>query len=79
MQKERGGKIDPHSPFLFSWGFSSHSRIFHSYGDVTIADEGLKNLTFARHSWLLSSEGSLVCHTDCDTGHPFVMIISEGP
>ena len=22
---------------LFVWGFSSHSRMFHSYGDVTIA------------------------------------------
>ena len=25
---------------LFVWGFSSHSRIFHSYGDVTITGEG---------------------------------------
>ena len=33
---------------------------FHSYGDVTIAGEGLQILTYARHSWTLSSEGSLV-------------------
>ena len=26
---------------LFVWVFSSHSRIFHSYGDVIIAGEGL--------------------------------------
>ena len=36
-------------------------------------------LTFARHSWPLSSEGSLECHTYCDTGHPFIMVISEDP
>ena len=43
-------------------------RIFHSYGDVTITGEGLQ-----------SSEGSLACHTNCDTGHPFIMVISEDP
>ena len=52
---------------------------FHSYGDVTIAGEGLQILTNARHSWQLSSEGSLTCHTYCDTGLPFVMVISEDP
>ena len=38
-------------------------------------------LTFARHSciWPLSSEGLLVCHTYCDTGHPFIMVISVDP
>ena len=40
----------------------SHSRIFHSYGDVTITTEGLLILTYTRHSWQLSSEGSLACH-----------------
>ena len=30
-------------------------------------------------SWPLSSEGSLTCHTHCDTGLPFIMIISEDP
>ena len=34
---------------------SSHSRMFHSYGDVTIAGEGLQIFTYARHSWTLSS------------------------
>ena len=60
---------------LFVWGFSSHSWIFHSYKDVTIADEGLQILTKARP---LSSEGSFVCHT-CDTGHPFILFILEDP
>ena len=26
---------------LFVWGFSPHSRIFHSFGDVNISSEGL--------------------------------------
>ena len=62
---------------LFLWGLSSYSRIFHSYGDVTITGEGLQILTYAWHSWPLGSKGSLVCHTYCDTGHPFIMVISE--
>ena len=62
---------------LFIWSLSSHSRIFHSYVDVTIAGEGLQILTYARHSWPLSSEGSLRCHTCCDTGLSFIMVISE--
>ena len=41
--------------------------------------EGLQILTYAQHSWPLSSEGSLTCHTYCDTGHPFIMVISEDP
>ena len=52
---------------------------FHLYGDVTIAVEGLQILTYARHSWTLSSEGSLTCHAHCDTGLPFIMVISEDP
>ena len=33
--------------FLFIRGLSSHSRTFHSYGDVTITGEGLQILTYA--------------------------------
>ena len=65
--------------FFFVQGLQSHSRISHSYGDITIAGEGLQILTCARHSWQLSCEGSLACHTYCDTGHPFIMVISEDP
>ena len=50
-------------------------RIFHSWGDVTITSEELQILTYAQHSWPLSREGSLACHTYCDTGHPFIMVI----
>ena len=39
--------------------------------------KGLQILTYARHSWPLSSESSLACHTYCDTGHPFIMVIYE--
>ena len=35
---------------------------------VTITGEGLQILTYTRHCWPLSSEGSLSCHTYCDTG-----------
>ena len=52
--------------------FVSLKRILYSYGDVTIAGEGLQIFTYARHSWPLSSEGSLVCHTFCDIGHPLL-------
>ena len=47
--------------------------------ETTIAGERLQILTYARHSWPLSSEGSFTCHTYCDTGLPFIMIISEDP
>ena len=53
--------------FLFLGVSSSHSRIFHSYWDVTITDEGLQILTNTRLSWSLRSEGSFKCHTYCDT------------
>ena len=60
-------------------GFTSHSRIFQSYGDDTITGEGLHILNYTRHSWSLSSEGSLACHIYCDTEYPFIMVISEDP
>ena len=64
---------------LFVWSLSSHSRTFHSYGDITIAGEGLQIVTYARHSWPLSSEGSLTCHTHWETGLPFIMVNPEDP
>ena len=47
----------------FFWGGgSSSSRIFHSYGDITITGEGFQISTYmyARHSWSVSTEGSLI-------------------
>ena len=72
---------------LFVWGFTSHSRFFHIYGDVTITGEGLQMLTYARHLWPLSSEGSLntkpsTCEandlTDCVTAAVYMYICSKG-
>jgi hypothetical protein len=53
---------------LIIYCFTSHSRIFHLYGDVTITGEGLQNLGLCSASGPLSREGSLSCHTCCDTG-----------
>ena len=64
--------------FLFVCSLLSHSRNFPSWR-ITIAAEGLQILTFARHSWPLSSEGSLACHTHCDKGLTFIMVIFEAP
>ena len=61
---------------LFVWGFSSYSRIFHEFREVTITGERLQILIYARRLWPLSSESSLSCRTSCDTGHPFIMVIS---
>ena len=47
------------------WGFTSLSGMFHSYVDVTIANEGLQMLTYTLHSWPLSNEGSLPCKAYC--------------
>ena len=63
--------------------FWSHSRIFFThmktYDMETINGEELQLLTYAWHSWPLSSEGSLACHTCCATDLPFIVVISEGP
>ena len=47
--------------------------IFYLYADVS----GLQILTYTRHSCLLSSDGNITCHTHCDIGHPFTMVIFE--
>ena len=65
--------------FVCLWVYRPTGVIFHLYGDVTFTGEGLQILTDARHSWQLSSEGSLGFHTYCDTGHPFITFISEDP
>jgi hypothetical protein len=50
----------------------------YKYGDITIAGEGLQNLGLCSSLRALSREGSLSCHTYCDTGpwffrsHPFI-------
>ena len=62
--------------FFVCFGFFVPFEIFHSYGDVTIASERLQIFYYSRNSWLLSSEGSLACHTYCDMRHLILMVIS---
>ena len=70
-------KVQNEYLFVCFGGFLSYLRIYHSYEDFTITRERLQILTYARHSWPLSSEGSLACHTYCDTGHPFIMVTPD--
>ena len=62
---------------FFVLGLLSYSRIFHSYGDVTITVEGLHILTFVRHLLPLSSEDATPTVTQGT--HLFIMVISEDP
>ena len=62
---------------LFIWVYRRIRELFHSYEGVTITGEGIEILTYARHLWPLSSEGSLAFYTYCDTGPPFMMVIYE--
>ena len=66
---------------LFVSSISTHWRMFHLFGSVNITctSEGLQVLTYARHSWPLSREESLVCHTYCNREHLFIMVIFEDP
>ena len=54
--------------YMFVWVFSSLERIFHSYGDITIAGIELQILTYAPHPLPMSSEGFLACHSYWETG-----------
>ena len=46
---------------VFVFGFTPHSRIVHTHGDITITGGGFQIITFIRHSWPLSSEVSWAC------------------
>ena len=54
--------------FIFG-GFSSNSRLFHRW----------RTANFDLCSVLMAIEHSIACHTYCDTGHRFKMVISEDP
>ena len=56
-ERQRLNKISWMWMFVFG-GSKYNSRIFHSFRDVIITGEVLQILTYARHSWLLFSEGS---------------------
>ena len=57
---------------MFDWNCTSHLQIFHSSGEVIITGEGFQILTYDRHPWPLSNEGSLACHTYCDASEASV-------
>jgi hypothetical protein len=75
MKNKEQSVWKPNSEFLIDWliiyCFTSRSRIFHVYGDVKIAGEGLQNLGLCSALRPLSREGSLSCHACCDTGPRF--------
>ena len=52
-------------------------EFFTHYETSPLPVKGCKFFTYARHLWPLSIEGSLTCHTYCDNGLPFIMVISE--
>ena len=58
---------------------TQYSYPIHSYEDVTITGEELKILKYAFELWPFSSEGPSVWHTYCDTGHLFMIVISDDP
>jgi hypothetical protein len=53
--------------WLVVYCFTSRSRIFHSYGAVTFASEGLQKSGLCSALVVFEQEGSLSCHTCCDT------------
>ena len=62
--------------FVFCFGSFRSTREFITHLE-TVA--GRQIFTYAWHLWPLRSEGSSACHTFCDTGLPFIMVISENP
>ena len=79
MVLRKSGVICSVCLFVCLFGVFRPTREFFTHMETSPAGEGLQIFTFDRHSWPLSSEGSLTCHTYCDTGHPFIMVISEDP
>ena len=63
---------------LFIWSLCP-IREFFTHMETSPLPVKAANLTYARKSWPLSSESYLTCHTCCDTGLSFIMVISEDP
>ena len=71
----RGAEVCQHISQEYFIRFRSLMPFILQDRKVTITGEGLQILTYAWHLLPLSSEGSLACHTYCDTGHPFIMVM----
>ena len=66
--------------FVCLFGVYRPSQEFFTHMETSqLPVKGCKILTYARHSWPSSIEGSFACHTDCNTVNPFIMVISEDP
>jgi hypothetical protein len=52
--------------------FQLHEQFFSNLATVTITDDREANLDFCLALTAFRSEGSLTCHTCCDTGPPFL-------
>ena len=63
---------------LFAWRFLSHSRIFHSVGDITIAGGGLQKFDLCSALMVIKSEwGFFSLPHILWQGYPFIMIITD--
>ena len=64
---------------LFVCGFTSHSRILHSYGHKHYSGRASNIDLYSAFSSIEQWVGSLPCHTYCDTFYAFIMVILEDP
>ena len=63
---------------FFLFGVFGPTREFFTQWHMETSPLSVKGCKFWPCSfWPLSSVGSLACHTYCDTGYPFIMVISE--
>jgi hypothetical protein len=65
--------------WLIIYGFTSHSRIFHLYGDFTIAGEGLQNLALCSALWAFEQGGIFIVPHLLWHGTSVFPVSSEGP
>ena len=67
------------SDWLIIYGFTSHSRIFHLYGDVTIAGEGLQHLGLCSALRAFEQGGIFIVPHLLWHGASVFPVSSEGP
>jgi hypothetical protein len=68
-----------YSDWLIMYRFTSHSRIFHLYGDVTIAGEGLQNLGLCSALRAFEQRGIFIVPHLLWHGISAFPVSSEGP
>ena len=67
----------PSCLILFDWGFRPTGGFFTHSETSSKPVKGCKcwPVLGTNGHWVLSSEGSLACHTYCDTEHPFIIVV----